>query len=29
VIVCVAVALLLRVDMETRLPEKASARIRR
>lgn len=29
VIVCVAIALLLRVDMETRLPEKASARIRR
>lgn len=29
VIVCIAVALLLRVDMETRLPEKASARIRR
>lgn len=29
VIVCVAVAMLLRVDMETRLPEKASARIRR
>ncbi|MBD3633437.1 MAG: putative lipid II flippase FtsW [Methylophaga sp.] len=29
VIVCVAIALLFRVDMETRLPEKASARIRR
>jgi cell division protein FtsW len=29
VIVCVAIALLLRVDIETRLPEKASARIRR
>jgi cell division protein FtsW len=29
VIVCIAIALLLRVDMETRLPEKASARIRR
>lgn len=29
VIVCVAIALLFRVDMETRMPEKASARIRR
>lgn len=29
VIVCVAIALLMRVDMETRMPEKASARIRR
>lgn len=29
VIVCAAIALLFRVDMETRLPEKASARIRR
>ncbi|SFK31149.1 putative lipid II flippase FtsW [Methylophaga sulfidovorans] len=29
VIVCAAIALLFRVDMETRIPEKASARIRR
>lgn len=29
VIVCAAIALLFRVDMETRVPEKASARIRR
>lgn len=29
VIACVAIALLLRVDMETRYPEKAAARVRR
>lgn len=29
VIVCVAIALLLRVDLETRFPEKAAARLRR
>jgi cell division protein FtsW len=29
VIVCIAVALLLRVDLETRFPEKAAARLRR
>ena len=29
VIVCVAIALLLRVDIETRFPEKASARVKR
>lgn len=29
IIVCVAIALLLRVDIETRSPEKASARVRR
>ena len=29
VIVCIAIALLFRVDLETRIPEKASARVRR
>lgn len=29
VIVCVAIGLLLRVDLETRQPEKASARVKR
>jgi cell division protein FtsW len=28
-IVCVAIGLLLRVDLETRFPEKAAARVKR